>query len=346
MNPSRKCIIQVTPEATPAIGGVASYAENIQKELQHQQIENYTVSFSGTEVATGTYFSNCDTAIFEQHINQLLIQLKNKECVILLHYVSYGYDKNGLPFYLTSIIKRVTPQIKVITLFHEIGADGPIWSKAFWTARLQKNIAKQLAVRSDRLITTTAWYQEILEQWVGHSKNVTLAPVFSNMGEPTIRISMAERKKMIVIFGGKALKEKLYQNYLQDILALKASYQIAEIIDIGLALDSAFYKTTGIQSLGICTDEVVSSYLSNAWLGVMHYDLRTIDKSGVHAAYQAHGLPTVIFTKEYIELLPAFNISGDDSAIYSETELEALSIQQVHYYYTHRSISSLVKNIL
>uniref|UniRef100_UPI0025BC121B hypothetical protein n=1 Tax=Flavobacterium sp. TaxID=239 RepID=UPI0025BC121B len=327
-----------------------TYVELIKKEFDIYSIQNKVISFSGSADINNTdvFYSERNPEVFKSSLENVFTDFeKEYEIIVVLHYVSYGYHYNGIPFWLLKIIKLIDKHSKVslITLFHEISASGPIWTKAGLTAPLQRYIARTIAIHSDRMITTTNWYRKVLEAWfpVQSSIKVIHQPVFSNMGTPTHELNFSVRKKQMVVFGGRNLRKDLYDRYLTEILKIKKNYQIECIIDIGAPLEPEFYAETGIISYGVLPEEEIAGILSTSLLGLIHYDLRTIDKSGVFASYQAFGLPTYIFADKHLEFVPQHTLHYSDK-IASMEELESLS-KQFEQNYKNRSLTSLMTTL-
>ena len=348
--PKKTLFIQLTPEYPPKVGGVSTYAELIKKEFDSCSILNKVISFSGDNIKNDqhVFYTGRNPEAFEKSLMTLCSDLIEFNVVVVLHYVSYGYHPNGIPFWLLKIIRyiKADANLSLITIFHEISASGPIWTKAGLTAPLQRYIARTIATHSDRMITTTNWYRKVLEAWfpVQSPLKVIHQPVFSNMGEPNHELNFKHRKRHIVVFGGKNLRNDLYKTYLPEILKLKEDYQIESIIDIGSPLEEAFYLKTGIQSYGVLPEEKIADILATSLLGLIHYDLRTIDKSGVFAAYQAFGLPTYIFSDTHLEFIPTKTIYYKDNLVLSMDQLSILSLQFRADYYK-RSIQSLMNEL-
>ncbi len=333
-------IIQLTPEYPPLIGGVASYAAHLKEEFERIGIANTILSYKGNvENAETVYYANGNTDRFEKYVDEILAVAVNTG--VILHYVSYGYNKNGLPFFLLTLVEKITKRFPVIIIYHELGASGSLLTKAGWTGFLQKYIAKKLARKSTGVITTTAWYKEYLDRWSRGTYPVKHVPVFSNMGIAEVRVPMAQRKNQLVIFGTAASKKILYADYLIALKTLAQQYNIEHIYDLGTPVKEFDYEGNGITTKGIRTEEEISDYLKHSRLGVLSYDLRVLDKSGILAAYQSQGLPTYIFTDNYIERLPERLLWYRNKEVLNEGQLEQLSNGMFEYYSTYRSLKIL-----
>src|SRR5437763_15659269 len=88
-----------------------------------------------------------------------------KPAHVILHYVNYGYQKRGLPFWLVPILCRVreTFEGRLIVIFHELFASGPPWKSEFWLQPLQKKIARDIARLTDARLVSSESMQQMLE---------------------------------------------------------------------------------------------------------------------------------------------------------------------------------------
>ena len=70
---------------------------------------------------------------------------------VILHYVNYGYQARGVPFYLRRFARQLRGQLRGrwLTTFHEIYASGPPWKSEFWLRPFQVKIARDLIDLSD-----------------------------------------------------------------------------------------------------------------------------------------------------------------------------------------------------
>src|SRR5205814_10312383 len=142
--------------------------------------------------------------------------LPAKSAHVILHYVNYGYQKRGLPFWLVPILGRVRETFggRLIVIFHELFATGPQWKSEFWLQPLQKKIARDIARLTDARLVSSESMQQMLEGLVP-GLNVTVHPVPSAFGEPVIDFAQlrARDNHRWVICGGTELIERSLRSF-------------------------------------------------------------------------------------------------------------------------------------
>jgi hypothetical protein len=221
--------------------------------------------------------------------------------VVLLEYVGYGYAKHGAPLWLMRGLHRVCGNggIPLVTMFHEISASGPIWTSAFWLSLVQTHVARRLARLSDGLMTTHPTAAEELRGFVGGEKSIEVCPVFSNVGEPASRSPFEDRSAQAVVFGGSRTKTALYDTYRAVTQSGLNRWGIETVLDVGPpeasrpeALD------TDVDVRGLQPATAISDLLLDARIGLLHYPAAYATKSGILAAYMAHGVVPVLVEPE------------------------------------------------
>ncbi len=82
---------------------------------------------------------------------------------VLLHYVGYGYDREGLPFWLVRAAEGLGEAgLPLAVAYHEMWATGPFWKKVFYTFPLQREIARRLLRHAAAAYTTVGYYDRLL----------------------------------------------------------------------------------------------------------------------------------------------------------------------------------------
>jgi hypothetical protein len=118
-------------------------------------------------------------------------------------------------------------------------------------------------------------------------------PVFSNVGEPNLMLPIKNRPPNMVVFGQPGIERRLYTGSGYEMAASIAdSLQIEKIIDVGARVDSPPDRVgrVPVLSLGELSPNCVSQQLMSCQFGLFDYDLGRLEKSGVFAAYAAHGV--------------------------------------------------------
>lgn len=221
---------------------------------------------------------------------------------VLLQYSGYGYARYGAPLHLLAWVRRERARMRTFSVFfHEAYASGePITSSAFWIAPLQKYVAFQLARTSDFWLTNI---QETVDRLAGvaGAKPFRRLAVFSNIGEGTG--NSRERERMIVNFGSEHLRADTYRAAGDALFRWAADAQ-CEVHDIGPPIrDPAMadaLKAQGVRVHGRLPPEAIHALMSQAMFGVVRYPPRFVAKSGVFAAYCAHGVtPVLLWSDAY-----------------------------------------------
>lgn len=222
-----------------------------------------------------------------------LIAALGPSTTVLLHYANYAYQRRGCPIWLVKALRswrRGAAGRRLVTSFHEVSASGPPWRSSFWLGPLQRRLAAAVARCSDALVTALPRHGEILRPWAG-GKEIMVTPVLSTVGEPAATPSLAERARALAVFGGAGVRQRAYASF-QPALARAARVLAAEEIwDIGPAIDTpAAVEGVPLRRLGVLPPAEVSARLTNATAGFMAYPPAFLAKSGIFAAYCAHGV--------------------------------------------------------
>jgi len=218
----------------------------------------------------------------------------------LLHYSGYGYAKRGAPLWLLNKLQTDRPHIKNLGIFfHELYAYGPPWRSSFWLSPAQRHISRRLAEMSDFWITNREASALWLRRFAGDKPQAVL-PVFSNVGE--MPFYSPGRSPNIIVFGGAVLRQATYRATGESLFSW-AHAQGITIHDIGPPIDdpatSASLRRTGVVLHGRLEPAEVSKQLSDALFGILAYPADSVAKSGVFAAYCAHGVCPILLSKRY-----------------------------------------------
>lgn len=219
---------------------------------------------------------------------------------IFLHFSGYGYAKRGAPLWLLKKLQAERVNIKTLGVyFHELYAFGPPWSSALWLSPVQRHIARRIAELSDFWITNREGSARWLRRYAGDMPHAVL-PVFSNVGE--MPAYTPERAAKIVVFGSASLRMTTYRTAGAALFSW-AREQGLEIHDIGPAINdsviSASLQDAGVVQHGRLDLAEVSKQLSDTMFGILAYPVDYVAKSGVFAAYCAHGMCPVLISKRY-----------------------------------------------
>ncbi|MEC4984439.1 MAG: hypothetical protein SAJ37_13280 [Oscillatoria sp. PMC 1068.18] len=342
-------IVQIVPKLPPAIDGLGDYALNLARRLRSDfGIDTHFLvgdpSWKGKEKIEEFNV----TQISQRNAASFLSSLPQNTDKIILHYVGYGYAKRGCPFWLIKGLeewRRQSQKKFIVTMFHEVYAAGrPFWTSAFWLFPLQKNLASRLVKLCDRALTSKESYADILANLSQRSRSEILSvPVFSNIGEPTQIPLLCDRQPNLVVFGSRSNRLRVYQQSTVQLTNACQKLEIQAIWDIGppTGLNLSSINNVPIVPMGIQGDRQISQMLLNSRAGFFDYPTAFLAKSGVFAAYCAHGILPVssrssVLPVDGIESGKHYWVPGIKlKSLKHLTEIQAIANNAYAWYQTH-----------
>jgi hypothetical protein len=289
--------ISIVPALPPIVNGVGDYAYILATAMEKKYaIESVFLSTNKLEGESN--FQKQSVCLPERNTKVLMSVLnRQKPGLILLHYVGYAYNDHGLPFWLLRGLKtwkKENPGTRLVTIFHELYAQGKLWQKEFYTSPFQKKIAFDLHRLSDFSFVNTEITYGILKG-VSPTVKTKFLPVFSNVGESKSLDLFSKRDSRLVIFGSPEVRTRLFkeQGILEDIVE---KLKIEEVVEIGAERNSvmSLLGAAPIIQKGIMSKEKISELLGRSKFGILHYPPYLLTKSGIYAAYCAHGMVPII----------------------------------------------------
>jgi len=271
-------VVQIVPAVPPAIGGVTGYAEALAGALAGR--------------------AGIESRFVSPRAGGLDRELAGAG-TLLLHYANYGYERRGCPAELVAGLEAWRAggeSRRLVSVFHEVYASGPPWRSSFWLSPRQRRLASRLAALSDALLTTLGLYAGLLEQ-LAPGVRVTVAPVFSTVGEPAVD-EMGPRPPVMAVFGGAGARVRAYGEALPELAAACRALGIEEILDLGPDAGApALVAGLPVRRTGTLPAAEVSRHLLAARAGFLAYPPGFLAKSTIFAAYCAHGLAPVCVWK-------------------------------------------------
>ena len=306
----RPTLIQVVPRRAAEPDGVADSALALARTLRAFRGAN-SVFLSGTpSVDAMPVEDEWKTVCVPKRQAQILadtVQLLSAETnarAVVLHFSGYGYQKRGVPLWLVQglrIWSRRAGNVPLFTIFHELYATGRPWQSSFWVSPLQKQIARSILNLSSAAITPTELYRKQLSEWRdGRPIKITAMPVFSNVGEPGCRSAPQARNAAAVVFGRAGVEDRLFGIHRPDVERIIPMLGIEKILDVGPRFSSVPGTLAGVPviSKGVLPQGAVSELLQHTRFGFIAYPLDFIGKSGVFAAYAAHGVVPIVLSEK------------------------------------------------
>lgn len=332
-------LIQVVPRLTPARCGVSDHAIALAAELKtscgiHSAFivlnsqEQPDLPFPVTHCPQDRLYDACVS--FATH----------RPAAILVHLSGYGYAADGAPTLVADALEEMKAdgRFAIAVFFHELHASGMPWTSAFWYGRRQKRAYRRIARACDLPITNARVFADWLEREI--ATPVRCLPVFSQQGETEQPFPFAARDRAMAVFGLAETRQRVYPEFdkLGDLLE---KLGVREIVDIGPEIKTP-RQVNGVpvKSAGVLTSAEIDRLLARTAFGYLAYPPNCLAKSGVFAAYTAHGVIPVIaqeFHEEFDGLRDGVHLlSAQTARIANEEELEACSRAAWRWYTGHR----------
>jgi hypothetical protein len=334
-------LIQIVP---PGEGGVIDYARCLQAEWQRLGRGSQVLALSKASA------NECPLMQRVQALEPGLGGSTAQRYAIVLHFSGYGYGHRGLCGWLNDELQAFQSQagdgVRLIVVFHELFvACGPPWRSAFWLSRFQARIAARLAGLADAVWTNTEEHAAWLRGIVHTSTPVQVQPVFSNVGEPDALTPSATRAPRAVVFGASSTRQRAFDG-LRPFESALQHMGVEELVEVGDGHPSATGLTAiPCRHLGRLELSAMGALLQSSRFGVLDYTSQLLGKSGVFAAYAAHGC-VVLDTRtpgqdadgliagvHYINLHRANNAAAEPSVA---TCQERLATELARWYAEHR----------
>lgn len=283
-------LLQIVPRLPPAVDGLGDYAVVLAEGLQTRGVSS---RFLVTDRQWTASPMGPSADVLNDTSREGLLRALGDEQQVLLHFVNYAYEpRRGCPYWMLDALRHWRegqPQRRLVIMFHELFAMGWPWRKAFWYSPEQRAISAALARLADHCWTSNHEYGSWLDRQRGGT--TPLAPVLSNLGEPTDCGTWDARERAIVVFGRAVNRQRAYHTLANDLVALARTHGLTHVHDVGspLANVTALPGLTTTQH-GLLPAAELSRLLLRCRVGVIHNDGSPLAKSGVAAAYAAHGV--------------------------------------------------------
>jgi hypothetical protein len=352
---SRQTLIQLVPRSPAEPNGVADYALALARALSTYGITS--VFLVAMPSAKGKI--NCDgwhaislpvrePKYFAETIGSLATS--TKAAAVLLHFSGYGYQRRGVPLWLLRGLKQWNrhqqTHVRLLTIFHELYATGLPWNSSCWLSPIQRLIARNILNLSSDTVTPTELYRDQLLHWNKRAR-VACMPVFSNVGEPGCGRPPCARPATAVIFGLSGVEDRLFGVYRSELARVVRIMGIKKIVDIGPRVGSppASLADVPVVVKGALPPLAISELLQDARFGFVAYPFHVIGKSGVFAAYAAHGTIPVVFPdrRGHFDGLEAGRHFIDGPRIAAAIEASALGLIQLELFSWYASHSLQVQ---
>ncbi|HEY9652412.1 MAG TPA: glycosyltransferase family 1 protein [Coleofasciculaceae cyanobacterium] len=339
-----KTIVQIVPRIPPHTDGVGDYSLKLAEQLlKDYRINTHFLVFK-KDIEIESLVNGFSATLLSTHTPEFFLSVLPQTIdTILLHYSNYPYlsGKLDAPFWLVRGLELAMKlrQIKLVVMFHEL----PMlkYKKINVLNPIQSIVSRRLAKLASTVITDSARFQAILSQWI--KRPIPCIPDFSTIGEPHKIKSLAERKRRIIVFGTTD-RNRVYANYLSELLFTCSSLGIEEIYDIGkpLNLRLSDFKKMQVVEMGFQPSDVVSQLMLDSMAGFFDYSRFPGDlgKSTVFAAFCAHGLIPIISQynpseADGLEMNQHYLVPGESLQNFSLSQLQTIADKAHNWYKGH-----------
>lgn len=337
-------LVQVVP---PGHGGVRDYVDCLQAEWQRLGTPSAVIELSKA-LATAQPLVAQINAVMAQQAH------KSQPLSVVLHYSGYGYGHRGLCFWLLDQIRHLRAQhrsaLRLVMVFHELYASGPPWRSAFWLSSIQAWLAARLALAADALWTNSTHHAQWLRTKVSADTPLHVQPVFSNVGEPPHLPAWANRRPEAVVFGSASTRQRAF-DALRGHEAVLRDLGIVTLVEVGAGTSTSHITGLRHRQVGRLDTDALRQLLLASQMGVLDYPSTLLGKSGVLAAYAAHGCavlntrPTGLDTEGLVARHDYLTLQGEMSAPMSVDNsvgsgapgdrLAAMATRLTHWYTGH-----------
>lgn len=295
-------ILQLVPSFSPQMCGVGDYASILGETLlrDHGVFSRFLVSSPEWLPGMKTDPQRI-TALHRQSdsaLDQQLAHESRDSSGLLIHYSGYGYARRGAPLWLARTagrFRRTHPNIPLHIMFHELSSLGNWRSSSFWNWPLQQWIVARLTLlASGTVFTNREDYARQIRGW--QSKKVTpvqVLPVFSNLGEPEQLPSWETNEPAMAFFGWRIPDSKAPE-FIQRLRSAINALGVKKLHVFRHPLPAGTELPIPVETHEVLPPDRVSALLSACRYAFSDYNPDFLGKSGLFAAFAAHGLTTIL----------------------------------------------------
>jgi hypothetical protein len=296
-------VLHLLPRVPPAVCGVADYTWTLARQLRESEgLESrFLIARPETSPPSPTAKREFPVSTLPSRTASALLtalqqQAPAPDCVVL-QLSTYGFQKRGTPLWLAfawARLSRLPHRPRLLTMFHELAASGPVTSSAFWLRPLQQHVLRRIARASDAVRTNREGFAAWLESQAGLAQgSVVTLPVFSNFGAPASPPAWDEREPAMVMFGwgipaGPALASTVTQGAF-----LARRLGLSHLHVIGGRVPAVSTPDVQLTAHGFLSADAISRLLISCRAAYSAYNPGYYGKSTQLAAFASHGLLVV-----------------------------------------------------
>jgi hypothetical protein len=299
-------LVQIVPVRSTSAEGVGDYATRI-AERMHGRHGISTRFIACTPLPPERRLKDrWEThELARRHADDLAAALEaSGDASVLLQLSGYGFHPKALTFWVARAIERwrgTNPARRVMTVFHELYATGPVWSSPFWLSGLQIRGVRRIYRGSVAAIATTERNVAHLRRWEPAGPPLAWMPCFATVGEPEGPTPCAsERAASLVVFGRSSVLDSVYRDAIPALEAFVRANAIEQVIDIGARPSPPPAQVAGVplHALGELPPGPLIAALSTARFGLLQYEANRLAKSSIFGALAAAGTIPVCVSGE------------------------------------------------
>ncbi len=309
-------LLHIVPRLFPQIDGVGDYALRLAQELRsaHQLNSRFLVTSPDWPVQSDVDGFTA-SQLARPDASALAAALPERDGTLpLLHYVGYGYQKRGIPFWLVAGIKTWLGRNenlpnhprRLAVMFHELWASGQPWQSAFYLHYLQRWLAGELQRVCSFSATSTLRMRDLItDAWPRHTE---LIPIPSNFPVNNAASACTSLKGplRILVFGQTGTRLPAVKAHMALLAEMQSQHLIDAIIVGGhgsaptpnpspdVALLASRLPGVPLKVLGEITPEAAASVFSPPSLVLSFYPSSLACKSATFATALAYGCPVVV----------------------------------------------------
>lgn len=258
----RVCVI--LPRLPPAIDGVGDYCYRLWQFLARDYQEMpflkapWLFLVADGACATQQHYPNLTVQKIEQSVERLADILCENVDLTVVHYVGYGYSKDGAPLWLPRALSRwleLKPAGGIVTLFHETWASGKPWQKVYWLSPRQKQCVRELAIVSHVVVTTNPANAQDLGRV--SLKPIDIIPLASAFDvSPLGQVNFSQ----MLVFGQPGPRLRAVQRHLRLLHLLDKRQALQSIVIAGKCQEPALDKGLSILRQDIRNIEILTGF--------------------------------------------------------------------------------------
>ncbi len=339
-------ILHITPALPPAINGLGDFSKILVDNLKEKGFKKNS-------------FLVYDKDQSNDEVEEAVIQLNRKDLygdleklrpdTIILHYVGYAYEKNGLPFYLYLGLEKYKKNYvcKILVFFHELYSSSyNPFKLPFYSHYFQKKIVEKLYNLSFITFTNCEVYKTMLQKLIKkRTSNNICTGIYSNIPDNLFKSEIDKINHLMAVFGSNTRRRAVYTN--RGFLNLLEKIKVKEIYDIGPGSVSFSHPSINFVAKGSLPPNEVAILLNKARFGAIEYPADILGKSGIFSAYAAFGVIAInLNLKEgilYDKLVEGKNYFTLDTNII-EADFEIIE-EEIKKWYSTRSTKQITKVI-